>query len=225
MTTLTYFVIAVIMAGCTSAPLRTDLAPIRSKAEAGDPVAMFSLAIAYDAGRDVQLDRKEAARWYLLSAEAGFSEAQNSIGSMYQAGDGIEKDLGKAFTWYEKAAKQGHLEALHNMAFLYDEGLGLPQDNNKAIELYTKAAERGFVKSMLNLGIMHRQGDGVRASNVEAYKWLDLARFYTQGSKDMQLKWHVRGQLDELKKTMSPADVDTAEKLTAEWARTHRTSN
>jgi len=223
MRTLACFVVAALVAGCASAPPKADLAPMRAKAEAGDPVAMFSLAIAYDAGRDVPLDRREAAKWYLRSAEAGFSEAQNSIGSMYQAGEGLEKDLGKAFTWYEKAAKQGHLEALHNLAFLYDEGLGLPQDNNKAIELYIKAAESGFVKSMLNLGIMHRQGDGVPANSIEAYKWLDLARFYTQNSKDMQLKWHVRGQLDELRKTMSPTDIAAAEKLTAEWDRAHRT--
>lgn len=219
---LAYLFVIALATACASAPPTVDISPLRAKAEAGDPVAMFSLAIKYDSGRDVPLDRKEAAKWYLRSAEAGFPEAQNSIGSLYQAGEGVEKDLNKAFMWYEKAANQNHIEATHNLAFLYDEGLGRPQDNGLAIELYTKAAEAGFVKSMLNLGIMHSQGDGVPLSNVEAYKWLDLARFYTQASKDMQLKWHVRGQLDELKKKMAPSEIAAAEKLTREWHEAHR---
>jgi TPR repeat protein len=216
--------IACALVGCASAPPQIDLTPLRTKAEAGDPVAMFSLAIKYDAGREVPLNREEAARWYLRSAEAGFPEAQNSIGSMYQAGDGVERNLKKARIWYEKAASQGHLEGAHNLAYLYDEGLGVSQDNGRAIELYTKAADSGFVKSMLNLGIMHRHGDGVPVNQIEGYKWLDLARFYTQNSKDMQLKWRVRGQLDDLRKQMSPADISAAEKLTAEWDRIHRKS-
>ncbi len=218
---LTCMIVASLFVGCAADP-KPDLSLLRAKVEAGDPVAMFSLAIKYDSGHDVPLDRKEAAKWYLRSAEAGFSEGQNSIGSMYQAGEGVAKDLVKARMWYEKAASQGHLEGMHNLAFLYDEGLGVPQDNGKAIGLYTKAAESGFAKSMLNLGLMHRQGDGVPVNLIEAYKWLDLARFYTQTSKDMRLKWHVRGQLDDLTKQMSPADIATAKKLTAEWDRAHR---
>lgn len=215
------FVFACGLSLCVSVAAQ-DLASIRAKAEAGDPVAMFGLAILYESGKDVPIDRVEAAKWYLRSAEAGFAEAQNSIGSMYQAGQGVEKDFKKAREWYEKAASQGHIEGTHNLAFMYDEGLGVEEDNRKAIELYVKAAEGGFVKSMLNLGITYAVGDGVPTNYIEAYKWLDLARFYTQFSKDMNLKWGIRGKLDALRKQMSRTDILAAEKLTAEWDQAHR---
>jgi len=215
------FIVYSFLVGCSVAP-KLDLFPLRAKAEAGDSTAMILLALAYDSGREVPLDQKEAAKWYLRSAEAGSSTGQNSIGSMYQAGEGVGKDYAQARIWYEKSARQGNLEGIHNLAFLYDEGLGVPQDNRKAIELYTSTAELGFAKSMLNLGTMHRQGDGIPVNLIEAYKWLDLARFYTQKSRDMRLKWLVRGQLDEVKKQMSTADVAIAEKLGTEWDRIHR---
>lgn len=211
-----HLIICSMLTGCAFSP-SVDLTPLRVQAEAGDPIAMFNLGVHYDAGKGVSRDLKEAAKWYLKSAEAGFAHAQNSIGSMYQAGDGVPEDLGKARTWYEKAASQGHPEGTHNLAFLYDEGFGVAQDNKKAIELYTKAAEGGFAKSMLNMGIMYAAGDGVPVNPVEAYKWLDLARFYTQASSDMQLKWGIRGKLDEMKKNMFPAEIAEAEKLAAEW--------
>jgi len=198
------------------------LEEVKLKAESGDVVAMFSLALRYDQGRDTPVDKAEAARWYEKSADGGLAMAQNSLGSMYQAGDGVEKDFGKARLWYQKAADQGDAEATNNLAYLFDEGLGVAEDNTKAIELYTLAAERGFLRAMLNLGIMYGRGDGVPVNNIEAYKWLDLARFYTQSSDDRTLKWRSRGFLDELAKKMSPAEIEAAKKLTTEWDQAHR---
>lgn len=217
-----FAIVATVLAGCAGSPEKINVDGLRTKAKAGDPIAMFSLGVRYDNGRDVLHDRKEASKWYLRAAEAGVPEAQNSIGSMYQAGEGVEKDLGKAFSWFQKAANQGHLEATHNLAYLYDEGGGIPENNGKAIELYRKAAGMGFITSMLNLGIMYGQGDGVPVNNVEAYQWLDLARFYTRSSKDIQLKWRIRGALDELKKKMSPADIAAAENLSRDWDTARR---
>lgn len=223
---LTVILFVAFLTGCASTPPVSviDIAAIRLKADAGDLTAMFFLAGQYDKGRTVPLDKKEAAKWYLRSAEGGLVEAQNSIGSMYQAGDGVQKDYLKARTWYEKAADQNNLEATHNLAYIYDEGLGVPEDNAKAIALYKKAAEQGYATSMLNLGVMYKQGDGVAASDVEAYKWFDLARFYTQSSQDMRLKWRVRGSLDEMKAKMPVNDVKAAENLALQWNRTYRGS-
>jgi len=195
-----------------------SLTQLRSKAEAGDVGAAFELGKRFDYGKGVPKDHKEAAAWYLVAAQGGLAEAQNSLGSLYQAGDGVQQDFSEAMAWYQKAADQHHPEATNNLAYLYDEGKGVPEDNVRAIDLYTKAAELGFVSSMVNLGIMYRDAEGVPADVLEAYKWFDLARFYTQRSKDMQLKWYVRGLYDHLKATMTPGDIAKAEAMSRKWS-------
>jgi TPR repeat protein len=194
-----------------------SVSELRARAEAGELRAAFELAHRLDYGRDIGQDREEAAKWYLVAAEGGIAEAQNSLGSLYQAGDGVPQDFSQALSWYQRAAEQNHSEALNNLAYLYDEGKGTAEDNLRAIVLYTKAAEQGFVGSMVNLGMMYRDGDGVPVDLLEAYKWIDLARFYTQHSKDKQLKWRVRDLLDRLKATMTPKDIENAESRARKW--------
>lgn len=40
------------------------------------------------------------------------------------------------------------------------------------------------MNAMLNVGVSYWNGAGVAVDRVEAFKWLDLARFYTQRSKE-----------------------------------------
>src|ERR1041385_5526801 len=100
---------AVLLLTCSTA-LASQKGPtfeeVKVRAESGDLVAMFSLALRYDQGRDTPVDKAEAVRWYEKSAAGGLAMAQNSLGSMYQAGDGGEKDYGKARVWYQKAVDQ-----------------------------------------------------------------------------------------------------------------------
>ena len=199
-----------------------NLDELKAKAEAGDVKAMFAVAFCYDRGRGTPVDKSEAARWYLKSADGGLAAAQNAMGSMYQAGEGVEKDFEKARQWYQKAADRGDAEATNSLAFLYDEGLGIPEDKAKAMQLYTSAAEMGFLRAMVNLAVMYSRGEGVPVNNIEAYKWLDLARFYTQSSDDQQLKWRSRGLLDQVSKKMSSSEIAAAKKLVTEWDAAHR---
>jgi hypothetical protein len=99
----------------------------------------------------------------------------------------------------------------------------MPEDNPRAAAMYSKAAERGSVKAMLNLGLMLGRGEkGVDRDVVGAFMWLDLARFCTQFSRDVQLKWTARGALDELKKQMTPGQIARGEQLSKEWDADHR---
>ena len=50
------------------------------KAKAGDPVAQFRVANAYDSGRGVPRDGKEAMRWYTAAAEQGHAPAEFRLG-------------------------------------------------------------------------------------------------------------------------------------------------
>ena len=199
-----------------------ELDQLRSKAEQGDANAQFQLGVAFDAGRGVSRDHAQAAKWYRSAADQGLAVAQNSLGTMYQHGQGLPQNYGEAMSWYLKAAAQGFGEAYANLGAMYDFGLGVPQDKQKAVEQYQAGAEKGSLTAMLNLGVSYWRGEGTPKDLVEAHKWLDLARFYTQRSSDMQLKWRVRGALDEVKKGMTREQIAKAEQLARDWDAKHR---
>jgi uncharacterized protein len=220
-----HFVLGMLLlcAACAAPQQQLNVAELRGKAESGDMTAAVAMGLLYDSGTEVPKNQVEAVRWYRIAADQGHAEAQNSLGSMYQAGEGVPRDYSEAMRWYSIAADRGHAEALNNLAYLYDLGLGVPEDNPRAADLYSKAAEKGSVKAMLNLGLMLGQGEKeVERDVVRAFMWLDLGRFYTQFSRDMRLKWRVRGALDELKKQMTPQQIARGEQLTREWDGAHR---
>lgn len=206
--------------GCVSDSAKIDV--LEKKALGGDASAQFELAVAYDRGVGVPADLSEAANWYRKAAEQGHTDAQNSLGSLYQAGQGVPKDYVEAVKWYRKAAEMGHATGKNNLAYMYDIGLGVPEDNQLAAKSYREAAELGEVRAMLNLGILYTQGQGVEKDYIEAYKWLDLARFLTQRSRDRQLKWRSRGALDELRKEMTPPQIAEGQRRSSEWLKAQR---
>ncbi len=53
---------------------------LRTRANAGDADAQFSLGVMYDVGRGVPQDDVEAVVWYRQAAEQGHASAQHSLG-------------------------------------------------------------------------------------------------------------------------------------------------
>lgn len=155
-------------------------------------------------------------------ANAGEPNYQNYLGSLYQFGEGVEQNNNAAISWYQKAADQGFPLAKVNLGYMYDEAQGVEQDKEKAVSLYMEAAELGEPRGMLNLGEMYRKGDHVEQSNEKAYMWLDLARLFTQRSKDKQAKWASRAALDALKKNMSKQEIKNGKKLVKEWVQSKK---
>lgn len=141
---------------------------------------------------------------------------------MYQFGEGVPQNDSEAVAWYQKAANQGFGEAYTNLGYMHDLGLGVAQDRQKAVELYLAGAEKGSLNAMLNLGVSYWEGAGVSKDLVEAYKWLDIARFYTQRSPNMELKWRVRGTLDDVTEEMTSEQISRAKQLSREWDAKHR---
>lgn len=212
-------VLLAVLAGCAG----VNIEKVKQAATQGDPASQFQMGVAYDSGRGVIQDIKEAAKWYRAAAEQGHAEAQNSLGSLYQAGEGVSQDYLMAKVWYEKAANQGNAMAKNSLAYLYDLGLGIPASPKVAAQLYEQAAEQGELTAMMNLGILLTQGKPeVEKDYIEAYKWLELARFYTQSSKDTTLKWRVRGELDKLSGILTQPQIEEAKKRAEQWDRSHR---
>jgi len=211
-----------VLFGCATSGNRIAIEELHSKANQGDVNAQIQLCRAYDQGYGVTRNQAEAASWCRKAAEQGNAVAQNTLGSMYQFGEGVPKDNAEAVRWYQKAADQGYGEACTNLGYMYDGGLGINQDKQNAVKLYHSGAEKGSLNAMLNLGVSYWRGEGVPKNLEQSYMWLNLVRFYTQQSNNIQLKWRVRGVLDEVKKEMTKEQINKAEQLSREWDAKHR---
>ena len=211
-----------LLFGCVSSRVNWD--EVATKAKAGDAESQFGLGCRYDFGEGIPKDQSEAAKWYRLAAEKGHAAAQNNLGSLYQFGAGVAQDYTLAREWYEKSVALGYPMALNNLGYLYRFGLGVETNAQRAADLYKRAAEKGDPSAMVNLGIAYADGTGVTKDLIEAYKWLDLARFHTVSSSDMRLKWGCRKALDRVAARMSQEQMAEAEKRAREFDKRWRPS-
>jgi len=196
-----------------------DINLIKEKAELGNKESQYKL------GRYYQYNKKDltkAFELYKQSAKQNYSVAQNELGNFYLEGKGITKDYEKAFYWYEKASKSYYFDAINNLGYMYDLGLGRKEDNEKALQLYEDAASKGSIRAMYNVGFLYKNGQGTSKNIIQAYKWFELARYYTSTSKNMTLKWSIRKQLDTLKTIMTKQEIDEVEELANQWNKSIR---
>tara|TARA_A100001037_G_C15129901_1_gene628165 strand:+ start:418 stop:1083 length:666 start_codon:yes stop_codon:yes gene_type:complete len=115
----------------------------------GDPGAQTSLGLIFERGLGVNINPKEAMKWYYLAASQGDSLATFHLGSMYERGLGTNISYERAAYWYSLSAKQGSEPAMVALAYFYENGMGVSRDYNKAAELYLSAERLRFRKSEL----------------------------------------------------------------------------
>jgi len=99
------------------------VAVLRPRAEAGDPVAAYNLAILLAQGMGTERDDSAAAHWMTVAAEAGLVSAQNTLALMYLHGRGVPRDRRAAVRWLAKAARAGHPLAQANLVRLMETAL------------------------------------------------------------------------------------------------------
>ena len=102
------------------AGLSAENKALLGKAQAGDAVAQFELAEAFDFARGAPQNSQEALRWYKAAATQGLAGAQNSTGSLLLG----QRKFTEAFGWFEKAAAQENVQSINSLAYLYDTGQG-----------------------------------------------------------------------------------------------------
>ena len=113
---LSYLLLAVLLAGCTSVfgqdetpnPTQEQVRENIRKAEQGFAEAQSVLGLMYSLGLGVPQDSKEAAKWYKRSAEQGFAHGQFSLGVMYYFAEGVPKDDVLSYKWFNLSAAQGN---------------------------------------------------------------------------------------------------------------------
>lgn len=118
----------------------------REMAEIGDADAQVSLGNSYLRGEGVAMNKKKAAKWFLLAAEQGNARGQLMIGTCYEKGDGVPLNIEEAVVWFWRSASQGDPCGEYKLALCYLYGRGVVKDLSKAVEWFGKAAEQAMLR-------------------------------------------------------------------------------
>ncbi|WP_304975288.1 tetratricopeptide repeat protein [uncultured Acetatifactor sp.] len=112
--------------------------------EQNDPDAQLQLGDAYLKGVfsiHLDVDRKEAVKWYRLAAGQGNTMAQFSLRRCEEFDE-----------WHQRAAEQGDIEAQVQVANCFMHGIGVRKDEEQARRWYRKPAELGNPEAQAGLG-------------------------------------------------------------------------
>ena len=198
----------------------------RALAEKGNVGAQKRLGYLYEIGAGVERDWLKAAEWYSKAADAGDDGAAAALGFIGRNWVRMNPGGNQAiYALVEKAAKMGNPRAQFSLGLMNyrigDLSFDATSGNlDEALTWYRRAAEQGDVDSEIVLALAYAKGIGVARSEVEAYKWYDLAASL---AKYADVKDDVIKRRDELARAMSPAQIDEAKKLSADWkARPNR---
>ena len=183
----------------------------RARAEAGDPIAQFSLGALLYYG---STDTAGGIAWIRKAAGQRLAAAEHHLGQIHEFGFGVAPDDRLALEWYRRAADDGSAAAARAVGEFYLKGRGVPADAAAAARWFTRAADGDDLRAQYQLGQMYFDGTGVPRDYTSAYVWFTLAAAQTP------LEDNRKGLL-ELRNIaaarMSPAAVAAAKKQVAAW--------
>lgn len=97
-------------------------------AQAGDPLAVASLASLLDRGLGGPRDAAAAAAWIRHGAKTGDAASMTRYAERLRQGIGVERDAGMSVAWLRKAAALGDVEARMMLASMLEQGEGTARD-------------------------------------------------------------------------------------------------
>jgi hypothetical protein len=110
----------------------TDVNRILNRANAGDSIAQYEMALRYADGEGVPQNYQEAMAWFANAAANGNDKAQWKLGLGYIKGIGVPHDERMAVLWFKRAANHGDVRAQSALSDVYLSGRGVPRDYVRA---------------------------------------------------------------------------------------------
>jgi putative methionine-R-sulfoxide reductase with GAF domain len=121
----------------------TDVNRVLNRANAGDPIAQYEMAVRYADGEGVPQNYQDAMAWFAKAAANGNEKAQWKLGLGYIKGIGVPHDEREAVIWFKRAANRGDIRAQSALSDVYLSGRGVPRDYVRAYTWATIAAGLG----------------------------------------------------------------------------------
>lgn len=147
-------------------------------AEAGNPREQFNVALGYDRGLGVSVDKKMAISWYKRSAAAGYAPAQHNLAYAYcNPGEGVHVNKMEAVKWFKKSAEGGFVESMFILGNTnpYNPTIIYLNDRTQAMHWLKKAAELGHSQAQCDLGYAYSSGSGLSVDYNQSVKWYKLS--------------------------------------------------
>ena len=121
----------------------TDVNRVLNRANAGDPLAQYEMAVRYADGEGVPQNYQDAMAWFAKAAANGNEKAQWKLGLGYIKGIGVPHDEREAVIWFKRAANRGDIRAQSALSDVYLSGRGVPRDYVRAYTWANIAAGLG----------------------------------------------------------------------------------
>ena len=116
----------------------------------------------------------------------------------------------EAMTAFLPAARSGNADAEELIGVMYALGLGVERDDVRAFEWYLRSAMKGHPGAQSGVGWYYEVGRGMPAPDlVRAYMWYVLSAI--GGDPDAAIS------LEEVKKKMTPEEIEKAEVLVNDY--------
>ena len=121
--------------------------------DAGNMRGCLSLARAYDFGKGVGLDRKEAYVLLKKSCEKGLKDACFIVGLKYLYGEGVNRNIDKAIKEFKKLCSKKDHQACNELISIYSSKNEYPEyyDISQAILISKQACNSGELKACKKL--------------------------------------------------------------------------
>lgn len=124
----------------------------RPLAIAGDPIAQYNLAKAYQLGRGLPVDMKMAESWYGKAAQQGHVPSRDNFGLLlFQNGDRTS-----AMPYIEESANRGEPRAQYVLGTALFNGDTMKKDWVRAYALMTRASAAGIAAASSSLAQMDK---------------------------------------------------------------------
>ena len=183
----------------------------RRRAEAGDPIAQFSLGAFLYYGSTRTADGNE---WIRKAALQELAPAQYHLGQIHEFGFGVPQDDRLALEWYRKAAAGGSAAAQRAVGEFFLNGRGVTADAAEAARWFRRAADGDDLRAQYQLGQLYFDGTGVPRDYESAYVWFTLAAGQTPLEDNRKGLLELR---DIAAARMTPAAVAAARRRVAAW--------
>ncbi|MGB1308209.1 MAG: hypothetical protein ACPG6B_04820 [Oceanihabitans sp.] len=148
----------------------------KQAAEGGSLTGMGNLAVQYETGEGVPVDKYKATQIYRKAADLGHPNSMSNLGVSYENGNGVSVNIEQSIYWYKKACEYGSPEGYKKLGRLYIDGEKVTQDVELGLSYYKKALVN-FPSLYTTVGNIYYRGTGIN-------KDPDLAFYYfKEGAK------------------------------------------
>lgn len=121
-------------------------------------------------------------------------------------------DYATALADWRPLADRGNPDAQFHVGAMYELGRGVVRDHAQAKLWFIRAAENGSAIAQLTMGSMYVTGHDEAVDYVQAYAWISL------GARSVP---QAQSTLDLLRKDLTPAQLDDAERIATTLKAAH----